>query len=195
MIMLKNMRSKIKDLKKEDKAYLKKHDINTDGRLVIDIVLESASDAYSKFSPQHDKRLDPGLSEYIEAENVALQNPLHFKIYNNEYAADQASGEEFKALLMSDLKDKRYKAYKALRFNMLASIICLLVGLAVIALSVSLRFIFDYIEVVYVSIEIMAWVFVWEAVDLFFFGRPELKLKYIKAARLTEATVSFCEVE
>ncbi len=62
---------------------------------------------------------------------------------------------------------------RKLKFNMMSSILLLLIGLVAFAISIA-HYIAE-MPILAGSIDIFAWVFEWESFDLFFFRRRELK--------------------
>ncbi len=186
-----HFRKRLRELAREEKEYERKLDIDDKGRLVLDVKLGSISDAYSKYSPQKDLRLEPELKEYFESENIVLENPLVIKVYNDELKESKIEQETLTGILKNSFCCERRKLFKSRRFNNLVSLWCLIVGLVILAASFSIQFLPFLQNIIFSSLEILAWVFLWEAADLFFFQRPGLNARYVHYSKLCSADVEF----
>ena len=71
----------------------------------------------------------------------------------------------------------------------MSSLILAIVGLGVLAICLLLEHMGSF-EVIYRTIDIAAWVFLWEAFDVFFLRRPEKRMKYRLVNRLLNSKVS-----
>lgn len=77
---------------------------------------------------------------------------------------------------------------RKLKFNLLASIITFIIGLIAIAISI-IQYVVN-LPVLAGAIDVFAWVFMWEAFDLFFFRRTELKHQQLRYANFINATIN-----
>lgn len=80
---------------------------------------------------------------------------------------------------------------RKLRRNMIASVIMTLIAAAVFTIAIALENSSSAGTVILNMLDVLAWVFMWEAVDKFFFQRHALRVKSLRYQALTEAEVIF----
>lgn len=181
----------LKKLKKSEKAHNGAMDIDESGRLIIDIKLEDPSNAYNEFSPMHDLRINPSLIDYIEAENSVSKHPLGIKVYSGALFADESAQQVLTATLKKTFDDRRHQNYNRIRFCNFRTLTSLIAGLLILLLCLSVQYISKGENLFLSSMEILSWVFVWEAADLFFFERPSLSRSYLHSSKLSAAKIEF----
>lgn len=183
--------TRIKKLKKDEKNYERVLDIDEGGSLIMDIKLPKVSDAYSQFSPDNGLRINPELKNYFEESNLFVKNPLKVKIYNNELETDVVGQNIFKKVFKETFYAERHKIYKKNKFNSLSSLVCLLIGLAILSVTLALGLQNIDLGLFFSSVEILAWVFMWEAFDLFFFRRTEFTGNFLRYSKMCDAEIEF----
>lgn len=153
--------------------------------LTIDVKLRSPEQLFSQYCGTGDK-LDPELGEYIYAQ--CAQSPFADKV-EIRFRTDNADGDAAKKAVKDYITDEYRDAKKAIRRNTVLSLIMTACGIAILALLFALSYFFDnaYVDTV---LEIAAWVFIWEAVDIFFFERSKLKAKRMILLKLYSAEIS-----
>ena len=77
---------------------------------------------------------------------------------------------------------------RKLRFNLISSMLLLVVGLIAFAISIA-QYVAE-LPVLAGAIDIFAWVFMWEAFDLFFFRRKELKFQQRRYVNFITAKIN-----
>ena len=87
-------------------------------------------------------------------------------------------------------QNERKQLIRELLSNKLASLTMFIIGLIVIAIMIAFSFL-DFGEIWITILEIIGWVFVWEAVDKFVFERNKLKKDLLRANQLINAEVIF----
>lgn len=87
-------------------------------------------------------------------------------------------------------RNEQKQLMRELFSNKIASIIMFIIGLVVISAMIVFSFT-DFSEIWITILEIVGWVFVWEAVDKFFFERSKLKRDLLRTNQLINAEVSF----
>lgn len=189
--MFKGVRKKLKSLKDKEKKYKPPLVFDEAGRMVIDVHLSDFSDAYTPFSPPDNRRIDEGLMDYLKAENPLRPYPLVIRVSGLSEKNDDDRRKEFENTLHTACDKERHHRYLAHRTCLFRSLVCLLGGLLILALSIVLQLTLKSAEVILVSVEILSWVFIWEAADLFFFERPDLKRRYYYFAKLSTADLIY----
>lgn len=182
----------IKIMQRDAKSFNEELELDEQGRYTIHVDIEQECDIYSKYSPDNHLRLDSELKDYFASETEHKKIPLKVSIYSDELFNDTKKQEDFKATYKSDFERERLRAYGKLHSNNTACLLYLLIGLSILAISLFIPSIHIFgSQVINLSIEILAWVFLWEVFDRFFFVRPELRNEYIHLLKLTVAEINF----
>lgn len=83
-------------------------------------------------------------------------------------------------------------SYRKIRKTIIQSIIFTFLAVIIFSLVIFLNHLSLLSAVATEIIDIAGWVFMWEAVDLFFIERPLNKYELLKNHKLVEATVNYC---
>lgn len=83
------------------------------------------------------------------------------------------------------------ETWKELRRNAIDVLAMLLFSACIFALAVILETVAHANAVILNMIDVFAWVFTWEAVDLFFFRRPQLRKEQNRNAAAIDAEIDF----
>ena len=175
-----------KDAKRIDKQILKDNLLETEEDYVdINVKIEDKSQLFSSYNYDNDT-LNKDLGEYLweRAKLVPINKDINIKIHTNQKVEKQ----EVKKAIQTHLKADYIEAKESLKKTNFVSLSTLMLGILFLALylvfsSVSTHFILITIT------EIMAWVFVWEAVDCFAFKRTVLKRECLKIQKLYSAKI------
>lgn len=184
---LKNI--KFKDIKKLRVEYEK----NSNDEVEINVHLTSIEEQLlSPFCTKKESILHPDLANYVEGHNSVI--PLYEKICLNfvldEYSKENVSYIEsswkhyYKQIIQISLMK--------LKKNNLYSFVMFFVGLIVFAIAIvfkTLNLNLIFLE----TIDIMGWVFIWEAIDLFFIQRYLIRNEITKKYRLLSCPLKFIE--
>ena len=166
----------IQELKRQLNARVLEDSVERDdeGRAVISMSVLNDDDFLSDFSAGATPTISSEVSEFLEESATAFlpKEQLHIKIYS-----DCIDSEEEK-LYKNALTEYYVRHYKRnwleMRRNLLISVVMLLIGIA--ALSGGVTF---------------TWVFIWEAVDLFFLERSVLRREKYRCLSFIAAKVSY----
>ena len=170
-----------KQLREADKLIL---DTNrkpsTDESSCINVKVDSKEQIFSAYSYSGDK-LNPEFSEYIfdKAKNVPIKDTVKIKIHTT----DNIDAAEVEQAIKSHCRSEYRESKKEIKRIFAISLIMTLLG--IIALT-ALILINHFTENLYITsiVEIAAWVFIWEAVDIFFLQRPTVKAKCVLIQRI-----------
>ena len=181
----------IKELKKEMDARVREEELERDeeGRAVIEVTVRRDVDFLSDYSVEK-PMISSSLSDFLreQAEAFPPREPICLKIHSN------CIDEGEKGVYGAALKEYAMQGYKKhtleLKKNGFISAILMAVGVLGLAAVVILSF-FSNNAVLAEVLDIFAWVFVWEAVDLFFLERRIIRAQLHRCLRLYEAKIEF----
>lgn len=165
-------------------------DYDEEGNAIIAIGLNKKEEFYDPFCDKSYKMLNRDMLEFIEhsAKQQPPQDPLAIEITCEEDISDNEKNQMTDAIkrqFAEELIENKRKLVK----NLVSSLILAIVGLGVLAICLLLEHMGSF-EVIYRTIDIAAWVFLWEAFDVFFLRRPEKRMKYRLVNRLLNSKVS-----
>lgn len=175
-----------KQSKHIDKQILKDSLLETEEDFVnINVKIEDKSQIFSTYTYDNDT-LNEDLGEYLwdKAKLVPINKDINIKIYTNQNIEKQ----EVQKAIQTHLKADYIETKESLKKTNFVSLTTLMLGL----LFLSLYLLFNTVSTHFVLItitEIMAWVFVWEAVDCFAFRRTVLKRECLKIQKLYSAHI------
>ena len=190
-----NFFSRIADIwrksKKEERRYKPKTELDEQGRERLILKLDSPESAYSPFSVKEQRRISPEAWAYLTGENRHIA-PLVIEVRNAEIADSPELQKEFKETLHEEGRFENFTQFRRRRMNAIKAWMLLFIGFFVIALSIFLNStVSGWISFVVQTIDILAWVVIWEAFDAFIFVRAELKRKYMMTYRIRAADIVF----
>lgn len=174
------------DLKKFNNSYY-----NRQEKGLIEIGLEDIDDFYSPYSLKSNKQIDKDVDDHIT--NVANYIPINKDIDLDIYLEKMPDSKTQKEAITTFRKS--YAEYllelnaEKKRLLILASIL-FLIGISFLTclfvLNLSEKSLF-----VYSLVEIAAWVFVWEALDISCFHCHSINVKSKRAKKLLNADITF----
>ncbi len=182
-----------KQSQKEERRYRPERELDANGREHIVIKLDSPDAAYSRFSPEGKRRIDPEAWQYLTEENRNIA-PLVIEVKNHDMAGDPGLAAEFKKTLFEESRFQNFVQYRKRRMNAVKAWMLLLAGIVIITVSILLRaFASEGVGLFFETIDILTWVLIWEAFDAFIFVRAGLKRKYMFTYRIRAAEIVFIE--
>lgn len=177
--------------KKEERRYKPEKVLDGEGREHLILKLDFPGDAYSRFSPSEQRRISPEAWAYLTEENRHMTG-LVIEVKNAEMAGNKELQEEFQKTLFEESRFENFIQYRKRQMNTVKAWIRLFVGILVIALGILLRtFGPEGAGLFFQTIDILAWVVIWEAFDAFIFVRSQLKQKYLFTYRIRTAKIVF----
>lgn len=186
---MKNIKSK----KEYIKNLIRENNLKTDknGKNLINININDNSNILSSFSK--DKPLiSNDLSEYINKETypLNLKNGLHININSNEISENDKT--LYKQAIINYYENDLINSYRKNKRMIIISLIFLLLGIIVLSISLIVSNNNDHIIASQVY-DIIAWVFVWEATDIFFLQKPEINHKAKISFEIINSEITFNE--
>lgn len=189
--MFKNAK-KLKKLHKEivfSNQYMQKNELGED---ILKVHIEDEGDLLSKYCVQDHPTLNEELCVFIEEkiDYRQMQNDLNIELSLNSLNEEKKTS--YQQAFLNTYTDKIIDKTKELHRNKWMSIIFLLTGIIVFIGTICLKKLLNRdIIVLFESLDIMGWVFIWEAVDLFFIARKVMLFQQIRYYKILKAKFSF----
>lgn len=184
--------NRLKELKKSVLNDMKKHPIKKDdsGRSEINLTIYDDDNFLSPYSSDNEEIISDEVASFLE-NNVHLINPkepLHIKISSNEI--NETEKGIYKRAINNYYFNEVVEIDRSLKFNTLATVLLTLISLIIF---VGLYFLMSYtsIPILPEVITVIAWVFLWEAVNQFFIERAFLRRRENRCLNLMSAKISF----
>lgn len=186
--MFENLK-KLKEIKQRAKSAARP-EYDADGRELIRMTVKNDDQFVSPYSIRGCSVLSEEVKGFLDtaAAHMPLKNALHIEISGD--TIDGGEREEYAAAVKNSYRVKVLESDRGLRRNAALALVMTLLAAAILALYVCLE-LYNAGYVLLELIDITAWVFMWEAVDLFFLQRPVLKAEQVRACRLFDAELSF----
>lgn len=166
--------------KAKDRAAEKKRRLNLDaeGHAIIDVGIRDADSLYQPYHNARNREVDSAFGEYLRSQvmETGLRAPvsIHLHAENGDGRIDE---EEVSSALKNYVDREVIDLTKRYRRNTL--LICLLgiIGILLLLGMALMQSFLPELPVLYETIDIAAWVFLWEAVDKGVFERFQLRLE------------------
>ncbi len=177
-----------KKLKEARKEILKKEDIHfdSDDNALITVKAESEEQIFSSYDYDNNEKLNEELADYIwdKARFVPSKNDIRIKVYTSE----KVDAVEVETAIHNKYKKEYLELREEKKRNALFSLAMLIAGLFVLGI-LYLSYLFFKNEFLDVILEIVTWVFIWEAADAFFLQRASLRRRQFTLLKLCTANV------
>lgn len=188
-------------MKRDSFSEIYKIDESTD-RYMIEIALDQYTDIFNEWDPAPFKRreLNPDLKLYLEEYSDEIPSKYAIELCFAVPAGmrDERVEEESRIGLKNSFISKRYFLGKEIKKSNTRMLLFVVIGLVLlwVAKTAASRFAeADASSILFEGLAITGWVFLWEAVSLFFFTNRELYHRYQTHKRLQNAPVMFQEAE
>ena len=183
----------ISELKKDielNKEYHKKSwEYDENGKLIVDLKVRDDSDFLSPYCTTNSDISDD-VEDFIEnnVPSSKSKKGVHLRIYSDEI--DDEEKEEYTRAIHFHYETKRFEVY--LEKRRLTFIAVIMAIISVIALSAMIVLEYHNVNSVAISvIDIFAWVFMWEAVDILFLQCTMIRHRQRKYRNLAQCDVDF----
>lgn len=174
----------------EEIKLLKKSNTDENGRRLVKIGLSKGYDLLSPLSPNGEPCITEEVAQFIEHSTKHLRPDasLHFafegaSISNNEKKI-------YTSAIHNYYHNEFTEIVRELQKNMAQTIIMVAVSAVIFAINIFLKNSGEN-QVVYNIIDIIAWVFAWEATDIFFLQRPAMRLRRLRLYNIIQSTITF----
>jgi len=189
---MKRIGDSVKGLKERLDGRVKRDEIERDeeGRAVIGMTVLRDDDFLSCYSAGETPVISAEIAAFLEENTLALRpgEPLHVRIDSD--CIDETEREIY-CTALREYYVRRYKrSHMQLRRNALAALIMAMIGFLTLA-AVVVFSVLGTLPVLSEVIDIFAWVFLWESVDLFFLQRTALRYERDRYLHFIDAVIEF----
>ena len=146
-----------------------------EGRIIVNMVVKDDTNFLSVFSSGDTPVISGEAAEFLESSTRAIPLNERLALHVKSDCIDGQEQKIYKSAIREYYTEQLCANEHELRTHNVIAIILAVLGVVVLALAVLL----DQFEAVLWSevVDIAAWVFLWESVDIFFFKTRELKGK------------------
>ncbi len=187
--MIRSLKEIQKELKNRKNTQLRERD--DEGRIIVDFCVHSDDDFLSPYSLHSNAELSTGVAEFIErsVDTSPVKEQVRLRVYSNVIT------EEEKIVY-----DKAIHGYYADRFEsvrrekkriLVIALIMAVIGVIALSLMIGLEVVGERVMVLSAVIDIFAWVFLWEAVDLSCLEYVALRLKSWRYLTLSACVIEY----
>lgn len=175
---------------------IKNDEFDTDesGRAIVKINITDADNLLSVYNDDGLQIISEDTAEFINniTKPIPHKQDIHLKISCVEYTKDKE--QQYKDAITNYYVNEFAHRDVKLKRNMINSIWLLCIG---IVLFTVLYFMGKYNapDILYLLCEVVSWVFVWEAVDVLWIRRHEIKLIQYKELQIIFAKISFTKLD
>ncbi len=177
----------IKRLKKLNKEVneVRDVDMSPENDCLLTVFLNSTEDALSPFCDENSPVINSDLADYLDnkAEQLPLDKDIHIKI-NGE-----ADKDAVKKAIRNYYDNRLISAKREYKKNAFVSGLFTLFAVIILTVAVIIETCFSSHLVLFEIIDIVGWVFMWEAADMFFLERGSLRIKQIRYLNFIKAKV------
>lgn len=172
------MKATERELKKEIKQLSKerRHKRDEDGRKIIHINVQDDSHFLSVFSAGDIPVISPDVAEFIENATGSMLPKANLTLRIHSNCIDDTEQEIYKKAIKEHYFQQYISVKREQKKNKLLSLTMALFGMIILALAVFLDTLPDtalWSE----AVNIIAWVFIWEAVHILAFQNKDLRVK------------------
>ena len=147
-----------------------------DGRRIIHMTVDDDSHFLSRFSAGDTPVISSEVAEFIEDTTCSVLPKTALTLRIHSACIDKYEQEIYERAIKEHYTEQYISVKRELKKNKLLSIIMALFGIAVLALSLFLDNLPDN-TIWSETVNIIAWVFIWEAVHIAAFQNKELRVK------------------
>lgn len=168
------MSSELSEIKKGLKAekHSRQYKRDAEKHIIISMNVKDDDDFLSVFSQSSTPVINNNVAEFIENStmNISPSEKLTLEICSN--CIDDKEKADYKAAIKEYFTEKYIANQHEMKRNTIIAALLALTGFIILALAICVK------NVVWAElIDIIAWVFLWEAVDINFFRNKSLRLK------------------
>lgn len=165
--------------------------IDSEGDAVISLKATSKEQIFSAYDYDKYEKLNGEICDYIwdKAKFVPVKNEIKIKLYTTKDIEE----EEFKIAFQSKYQQECLEVKQERKRNAWFCVIMFIMGILTLTFLL-LSYTFFQNQYLDTLLEIMTWVFIWEAADGFFLTRMGLKGKYRTLLKLYNAKIKVIKI-
>ena len=183
------------DVCKRKRIYTKKEVLlNDKNQAVIKVFVHDLESVISPFSLQDNIVINSEFANFLN-QHILATHLIHD--INIQIKSNNLEKQEDILLIKEAIKNYYYEeaiiSYRKIKNTIIKSVIFTFLAVIIFSLVIFLNHLNLLSAVATEIIDIAGWVFMWEAVDLFFIERPLNKYELLKNHKLVEAVVNYCD--
>jgi hypothetical protein len=185
------MINSIKEIKKELRSRKNEQKKDAEGRVIVDLRVINDESFLSPYSTEGHNIISEELSDFIEHSlaPVPSDKPIHFRIFSDVITEDEQ--KEYRRAIHSHYADKyRYTCMQKKNLHKLALIMAF-IAVCALGFMIGIDIVGKRTEIFTEIVDIFAWVFMWEAVNIFFLECTMLSFKQRRYLRLYESVIEY----
>lgn len=185
-----------KEIKREAKRQSseRKYKRDADGRVIINMTVKDDTDFLSVFSIGDTPVISSEVAEFLESSthSVLPKEQLALRIHSN--CIDDNEKEEYRQAIKEYYTELYIANKRELKRNTMIALLLTLAG--VVALVAAFLIEHQTANPIWTEVvDIIAWVFLWEAVDISAFKNRGLRLKRFRYLAFMSMKIEYCPVE
>ena len=188
MINRKKKKEKAKELQKEDKQIY-----DEEGRAVINMTVLDDNEFLSPYGEEKDIVISRETAAFLEHSTRAIHHNRDLTLVISSNVIDEKEKVLYKKGIHNYFENSFLALQKDLKRNLWTSIIFALIGVLYFAVLIVVSLFVDY-DLILEMLSIAGWVFLWEAVELFFIDRTEMKNRQYRAYAFLNAKIIYEEL-
>ena len=188
MISRKQLRDKTKELAKEEKQVY-----DDEGRVVITLTVLDDRGFLSPYGEDNDLLISSETAAFLEHSTKAIHHKkdLTLQFYSN--VIDDREKVLYEKGIRNYYENSFLAHQRELKHNLWLTLLLTLIGIVYFGVIVAIS-LFFYYDIILEMLSIAGWVFLWEAVDIFFFQRPKIKHAQYRSYALMKAKINYAEL-
>ena len=161
----------------------KEYQRDNDGRIIVDMNVKDDTDFLSVFSASDTPVISSDVAEFLENSTHSIRPDEQLTLRVKSACIDETEQRIYKAAIKEYYTEKYRVNERELKIQNIIALLLAVLGTLVLVFAVFLDY---YVKsIVWAEvIDIVAWVFLWEAVDIKFFKTRELALQRKRYAML-----------
>lgn len=160
------------------------------GRPIIHITVADDSHFISPYSTANAPQLTHETAEFLEHSIKHLKNDNQIKFVISGKTIDENEKVIYKRAIRNYYMQEIAETKSELKHNSAISILMTFIGIIVFSIGLLLNH-YNIFPLILSIVDVVAWVFVWEAVDVFFFRRSALRAEQLKYLKILTAEIDF----
>lgn len=186
--MFRNLK-KLRELKRLAKSETE-IEYDGSGKEFIRMTVKEDDGFLSPYAIGGEEMLSAEAGEFLDRAvmRLPLKDELHVDIVGDTISESEQN--EYTTAIRNTYRTRVIDIDRKLRRNAVAALLMTLTAIVIMALYVALE-LWNAGYVILEIVDIVAWVFMWEAADLFFLERNVLKLEQLRSCRLYSAEITF----
>ena len=188
MINRRQLKEKAKELQKEHKQIY-----DEEGRAVINMTVLDDNEFLSPYGEEKDIVISRETAAFLEHSTRAIHHNRDLTLVISSNVIDEKEKVLYKKGIHNYFENSFLALQKDLKRNLWTSIIFALIGVLYFAVLIVVSLFVDY-DLILEMLSIAGWVFLWEAVELFFIDRTEMKNRQYRAYAFLNAKIIYEEL-